>query len=105
MDDWKTKVVEYIGINFFFLSNLGTIVGAINSDANGPFIQNPRMVVQTPEGKQGLAALPGHPDKLHLLEKPLYIWPLKYKPTLDNYIKQTTGLVLVDNVPSGALKQ
>jgi hypothetical protein len=95
MDDhWKTEVSAHIGTNVFFLETLGPIMGSIaRTNEGGLFILSPRAV-----GPQGLGRLPGLPDKVFLLTKPLYIWPVKAPDVLAAYTKSTTGLILVNKI-------
>jgi len=90
-DNWKTEVFSQQGTNIFFLEGLGSIVGTIDRTNEGQmFISAPRAINQ-----QGLGHLPGSPDKLFLLVKPIYIWPAKDPNLLGAYAKSTTGLVMV----------
>lgn len=89
-DNWKSEVFSQQGANIFFLEGLGPIMGTIDRTTEGQlFISAPRAITT-----QMLGTLPGTPDKVFLLTKPLYIWPVVDPNLLGAYTKSTTGLIL-----------
>jgi len=84
------------------IEGVGLVFGKMNKDAT--IIKNPRVIqtqnIPNQPPKMRLASMIGDPDELILVRSPVFGYKILNKELKDNYIKETTGLVIADKIPN-----
>jgi len=98
---YKEKIGDIVAC---MIEGVGLVIGKVaDKNVDVPILKNPRVVQTTgPEGPVQLrfGEMVGSPDELALMRTPVFFYNIKDKKIQDLYLQSTTGLALVNNLPT-----